>query len=231
LLFVMPQYFQDIGGAGPLGTGVRLLPMIAGMLAGTRLAPWVIKHTGVRPVIAAGFVLSAVSLALGATTHIHTGYGFAAIWIALLGSGLALALPAAMNAAIGALSAERSGSGSGLLQALRQVGGTIGVAVLGTVLNSGYRGQLATGRLPRGLSAAAHSGVAAGVQVARKLNDHNLLQLVRTAFVSGMDRTLIVCGVLALAGAVMALLFLPRRAAHLAPAIPKREESLHEPVG
>jgi MFS transporter, DHA2 family, multidrug resistance protein len=235
LLFVMPQYFQDIAGASPLGTGVRLLPMIAGMLAGTRLAPWIIKHTGTRPVIAAGFVLSAAALGLAATTHVHTGYGFAAVWITLLGAGLALALPAAMNAAIGALSAERSGSGSGLLQALRQVGGTIGVAILGTVLNTGYRGQLGTSRLPGSLSAAAHSsvtaGVAAGVQVARKLNDDTLVQAVRTAFVNGMDRTLIVCGILTVAGAVVALLFLPRRSPRLGPPVADREESVHEPVG
>ena len=83
------------------------------LLAGTRLAPGIIRRTGTPPVTAAGFVLSAAALGLAATTGVHTGYGFTAAWLTVLGAGLGLALPAAMNAAIGALSAERAGSGSG----------------------------------------------------------------------------------------------------------------------
>lgn len=135
LLFVMPQYFQDIGGSTPLETGVRLLPMIGGMALATRLGPMLVKRAGASAVIVGGLAVSAVALGLASTTDLSTGYGFTAIWITLLGAGIGLVLPASMSVAMGALSAERAGAGSGLLQALRQVGGTIGVAILGTVLS------------------------------------------------------------------------------------------------
>jgi MFS transporter, DHA2 family, multidrug resistance protein len=212
LLFAVPQFFQSVHGASPLGTGIRLLPMIGGILVGSQTGGRLVKRFGSRTVIAAGFALAAIALGAAATTRVSTGYGFAAAWIAILGLGIGLALPAAMGGALGALSAERAGAGSGLMQALRQVGGTVGVAILGTVLSSGYRGRLHTGQLPPALSRTTHDSVAAGIQVAGRLHDGTLAQAVRVAFVHGMDLTLIVSGALVLAGAVLALVFLPRRA-------------------
>ena len=149
----------------------------------------------------------ACALAFGATTTITSGTGFAAAWIAAFGLGLGLAMPQAMNAALSALSAERSGSGSALISAMRQVGATIGVAVLGTVLVSVYRAHL-----PAAAGTAIKSSVVAGVAVAHKLGSAALLDSVRHAFVQGMDAMLWVCGGIALASAILALLFLPRRA-------------------
>ena len=116
-----------------------------------------------------------------------------------------------MNAALSALSAERSGSGSALISAMRQVGATIGVAVLGTVLGSVYRAHLDVTGLPAAAAAAAKSSVVAGVAVAHALGSAALLDSVRTAFVQGMDTMLWVCGGIALASAILALMFLPRR--------------------
>jgi MFS transporter, DHA2 family, multidrug resistance protein len=117
-----------------------------------------------------------------------------------------------MNAALSALSAERSGSGSALISALRQVGATIGVAVLGTVLDSVYRGHLAVAALPSAVASAAKSSVVAGVAVAHELHSAALLGSARGAFVQGMDAMLWACGGIGLASAILALIFLPRRA-------------------
>jgi hypothetical protein len=125
-------------------------------------------------------------------------------------------MPTAMNAALSALSAERSGSGSALISAMRQVGATMGVAILGTVLNSVYRSHLAVPGLPAPAAAAARSSVVAGVKVAHAAGSPSLLLLVRTAFVHGLDTMLWVCGGIALASAVLALLFLPRGGGDLA---------------
>ena len=211
MLFAVPQYFQSVDGITPLGTGIRLLPMALGLVIGTQLGGPLAKLSGVGTVIAAGFALAAAGLALGATTGTGTGYGFAAGWIALLGLGVGIALPAALNAALGALPAERAGAGSGLMQTMRQVGGTIGVAVLGTVLSSGYRDRARTGHLPAALADAVHDSVAAAMAVAGRLHDTGLAQVVRAAFVHGMDLTLIVSGAVVAVGAVLAALFLPRR--------------------
>ena len=232
IFFVMPQYFQEVRGADALGSGLRLLPMIGGMvigmIGGTRLAspgkgtdgtartPW----ASAKLLVTIGFALMAAALAVGAGTTAGSGTGFAAAWFAVFGLGLGLAMPQAMNAAIGALSAERSGAGSALISALRQVGATIGVAILGTVLGSVYRGHLAVTGLPAAVADAAKSSVAAGVGVAHRLDSAPLLGSVRHAFVTGMDTMLWICAGIALLSAVLAVIFLPRRAEGSAGAVP-----------
>jgi DHA2 family multidrug resistance protein-like MFS transporter len=213
VLFTMPLYFQAILGADALGAGLRLLPLVGGLLVGAQAAGRISPRAGARATIAAGFALLAAGLLAGATTDVQAGYGFAAAWFTLVGLGMGFALPTAMDAAIGALSTERSGVGSGLIMALRALGGTIGVALLGTVLNAAYQSRLELGGLPPAAAAAARDSVAGGVTVARQLGSAPLLDSVRAAFVHGMGTMLWVCGGIAVAGLVLALAFLPRRAA------------------
>lgn len=220
VLFAMPQYFQAVIGADALGTGLRLLPVIGGLLVGAQLADRVAPRLGAARTVALGFGLLAAAMIAGATTQADSGYGFAAGWMTVVGAGLGFALPSAMDAAIGALSPERAGIGSAVLMAMRTVGGTIGVAVLGTVLGSAYRGAL------DGAPAAARESVAAGVQVADRLGSEDLLHSVQSAFVAGMDAMLWVCGGIAVVALVLALRFLPRRAAAADP-LAGAAESVH----
>jgi MFS transporter, DHA2 family, multidrug resistance protein len=224
IFFAIPQYFQEVRGLDAMGAGVRWLPMIGGMVVGmigsTRLAtPRKAADGSVRPplagakaLVAFGFAAMAAGLVFGAFTKTGSGTGFAAAWLTVAGLGLGLAMPQAMNAALSALSAERSGSGSALISALRQVGATIGVAILGTVLDSVYRGHLAVTGLPAATAALAKSSVVAGVAVAKALRSPALLASAHSAFVQGMDTMLWACGAIALASAILALVFLPRRA-------------------
>jgi MFS transporter, DHA2 family, multidrug resistance protein len=225
IFFAMPLYFQEVRGVNAMGSGLRLLPMIGGMvigmIGGTRLASPRKAADGqlrgapvasMKGLVTTGFAIMAVTLGFGATTTVSSGTGFAAAWFAVFGLGLGLAMPQAMNAALSALSAERSGSGSALISAMRQVGATIGVAVLGTVLNSVYRSHLNVTGLPAVVATAAKSSVVAGVAIAHQLGSAALLDSVRHAFVQGLDTMLWVCGGIALASAILALLFLPRRA-------------------
>jgi DHA2 family multidrug resistance protein-like MFS transporter len=224
ILFAMPQYFQEVRGVNAMGSGLRLLPMIGGMvigmIGGTRLASARRATEGkaarapmasVKLLVTVGFTVMALALAFGAMTKITSGTGFAAAWFAVFGLGLGTAMPQTMNAALSALSAERSGSGSALISALRQVGATIGVAVLGTVLNSVYRSHLIVTGLPAATAAAARNSVVAGVEVAHALRSVALLASARSSFVHGLDAMLWACGGIALVSAVLALLFLPRR--------------------
>jgi MFS transporter, DHA2 family, multidrug resistance protein len=166
----------------------------------------------VKGLVTAGFAIMAVALAFGATTRAASGTGFSGAWLGVSGLGLGVAMPQTMNAAIAALSAERSGSGSALISAMRQAGATIGVAVLGTVLGSVYRGHLSVTGLAAGAAAMAKGSVVAGVRVAHELGSAALLDSARSAFVQGVDTMLWVCGGIAIASAVLALIFLPRRA-------------------
>jgi MFS transporter, DHA2 family, multidrug resistance protein len=227
VLFAMPQYFQSVQGLSALGSGVRLLPMIGGMvvsmLAGTRLQsprrgdPAAGPIATPKALVTVGFALLAVGLLIGTRSSTGSGTGFVAVWFALAGLGLGLALPTTTNAALGALTAERSGSGSAVISALRQVGATIGVAVLGTVLSSGYRSHLALSGLSAAAASTARSGITSGVIVAQAAHSSALLSAVRAAFVHGLGAMLWICGGIALVSALLGLLFLPRRGATSAP--------------
>uniref|UniRef100_UPI0031FE3BA9 MFS transporter n=1 Tax=Amycolatopsis pretoriensis TaxID=218821 RepID=UPI0031FE3BA9 len=131
LLFVLPQLFQAVQGADALQTGVRLLPLIGGMLVSAKVAERLVAVVGVRVVVTAGFALLAGGLAWGSATSPSDGYGFTVAWASVIGLGTGCTLPPLMTMAMGALTEGRSGAGSALIQVLRQVGGTIGVAVLG----------------------------------------------------------------------------------------------------
>ncbi len=211
LLFTVPTYYQAIVGVDPLGAGVRLLPMVGGLVLGAALSDRLARPIGVKLTVAWGFVLLAVGLFMGALTTVNSGYGYAALWVTIMGAGLGFALPGAMNAALGALSAERSGVGSALIMALRQVGGTFGVAILGSVLSSAYHSGLNAAVVPVALAATVRDSVSEGVAVAHQIGSAALFETVRTAFVHGMDVMLAVCGGVAVAGIVLTLEFLPRR--------------------
>jgi MFS transporter, DHA2 family, multidrug resistance protein len=225
LFFTLPLYYQAVGGADSLGTGLRLLPVIGGLLAGARVSALLASRLSTRATVATGFTLIAAGLLAGAATRVGTGYGYTAGWIVVMGGGLGFALPAAMDAAMSALSPQRSGVGSALVMAMRQVGGTIGVAVLGTVVNSAYRSRLDLAGLPDQAAQAVRRGVSTGLSVADRLGSAPLRESVRAAFVHGMDAMLLACAGTAVAGVVLAVVFLPRRAAPVGPPPAGRPES------
>jgi EmrB/QacA subfamily drug resistance transporter len=235
LLFAMPQYFQAVMGQDPLGSGIRLLPLIGGLVIGAGLAT---RLQGARSrdhataetppaprlatnlVVAVGFAFMAVGLFLGATTKVGSGTGWAVFWFVICGFGLGFSLPATMNAALGALSTERAGTGAGLIMACRQVGATIGVALLGNILNSEYRDHVNVAHLPASVAQVVRKGVATGMEAARQLGDAVLARSVRSAFVTSLDVMLCVCAAIAVGAMALALFFLPRRHADAPTPVP-----------
>jgi EmrB/QacA subfamily drug resistance transporter len=209
LLFVLPSYLQTVLGHDAFGTGLRLLPMMGGLMAAARAGGPLARRYGPRPVISAGLAILAAAAFLGATTGAGDGYGPTAVWLAIAGAGFGLAIVPAMDNALGALPRDRAGSGSGLLQTLRQTGSAIGVAILGSVLAAAYRGRLTTHGLPDGAGHAARDSVVGAHAVAASLGDRALAASADAAYVHGMDLTLVVCGVAALAAAALVAAFLP----------------------
>jgi hypothetical protein len=100
---------------------------------------------------------------------------------------------------------------SGLMMSLRMVGGAVGVALLGALVNSSYRGALDVDGLPPAAAEAVRDGAATGVQAATQLGSAELLDSVRTAFVHGLDVMLVGATGIALLGLVLGVLFLPNR--------------------
>lgn len=139
--FVLPLYFQSVLGSDALGTGLRLMPMMAGLMVAARISDKLVTRTGPRTVITLGLAVLAVALLLGSRTDASDGYGLAAVWLTLLGFGMGLSLITAQATALLTLPPARAGVGSGLLQTFRQVGGAIGVALFGSLLADSYRGR------------------------------------------------------------------------------------------
>lgn len=172
--------------------------MIGGLLIATNFLEGLSDKLGVRPTLVIGYGLLAVGLAMGATTDVGTAYGFIAVWMAVVGLGVGLVLPTSMALAVGALTPERAGAGSALLSALRQASGTIGVAVLGTVVSMRYHSAL--GPLNHEPISA---GVGSGVAVAHSIGDNVMLAEVQSAFMSGMSLLMWVCAGICLAAIAM----------------------------
>jgi hypothetical protein len=209
VLFTAPQYFQAILGADAMGSGLRLLPLIGGLALGAGLADRVAARAGAKLTVALGFFLLAAGLAVGATTSLTSGTGFIAAWTPVVGLGMGLALATASTVALSALEAERAGVGSAVIQAVNKVGAPFAAAILGSVLNATYRSHLDLAGVPATAASTVRDSVFAGVGAARQLASASLLHGVRAAFVDGVDVMLWACAAIAVAGLVLALVFLP----------------------
>jgi MFS transporter, DHA2 family, multidrug resistance protein len=224
LLFAAPLYFQVVRGADAQGSGIRLLPLIAGMLLGGAFADRLVARLGAGTVAAVGLVVLAAGFALGATTTVATGDLQGAAWIALSGLGLGLVLPTTIDAALGAVPDESSGVSSGVLQAFRMVGGALGAAILGALINATYSDQLEHAVSPA-VARPAHESAVAGIDAASATHSTSLLDAVQAAFVGGMNLTLWVSAALIAASVVFAVAFRPRPAS--APLLAEPEASPH----
>ncbi|MEU1534533.1 MFS transporter [Streptomyces fagopyri] len=204
LMFVLPQYLQAVLGHDAFATGVRMLPMMGGLLIASRGAQPLLARFGARGVISGGLVTLAFAAVLGSRTTVDDGYGFTALWLSIAGLGFGFAVVPAMSAALGALPRDRAGSGSGLLMTVRQVGSAIGIALLGSLLASTYGDRLDTSGLPHAAAATAADSVVGAHVVAARLGDHALAASANASYVHGMDLVLLVSGIAALVTALLA---------------------------
>ncbi|MFI9600587.1 MFS transporter [Streptomyces sp. NPDC052043] len=209
LMFALPPYLQAVLGHDALGTGVRLLPMMGGLMIAAKGAQPVVARFGPRAVVAAGLVVLAFAALLGSRTTVDSGYGFTALWLSIAGIGFGFSVVPAMDGALAALPADRAGSGSGLMMTLRQVGGAVGIALLGSLLASAFRHRLDVTGLPGEVAHTAGKSVVAAHLVAEKSGSAHLAASANGAYVHAMGLVLLVCGVASLVAALLAAVFLP----------------------
>jgi DHA2 family multidrug resistance protein-like MFS transporter len=213
VLFTMPQYFQGVSGANAMGSGLRLLPLIGGLVLGAVPADRIARLVGAKIVVSLGFATLAAGLLMGAATAVSSSGGFVAAWMALAGAGMGLATATATSAALAELSEEQSGVGAAVLQAVNKTGGPLGIAVLGSVLSSAYIAHLALSGVPPAAATVVRESIFGAAVAARQLGSPALLGSARVAFVGGMDLALLVSGAVALAGGLLAAVYLPRTSA------------------
>jgi EmrB/QacA subfamily drug resistance transporter len=216
VIFTLPQYFQGITGVDPMGSGVRLLPLLGGLMLGALPSARLIRWVGVKLVMSLGFLILGITALWAASTVLGTAAGFTAAWMAVGGLGMGLVFAPAASAALAQIDAERSGVASGVLQALNKVGGPLGAAVFGSALSSVYQAHLPVSGLPGVAVAAMREGLTQGLAVARLARSPALTHGVQAAFVQGMDAAFLVSAGIAGFGLLLTLVFMPVRLPALA---------------
>jgi EmrB/QacA subfamily drug resistance transporter len=225
-IFLITQYFQFVRGYGPLSTGVRLLPVAlsvgAGSVAGTQLA----VRAGTKLVVTTGLVLMAGFYGwVAVTTSATLSYGIIAAQMVVYGLGMGLTSAPATESIMGAISRRKAGVGSAVNDSTRLIGGTLGVAVIGSVYASVYGSHLSAtmpAAVPGPVAEIAHRSIGAAYAAVGKIATlghpalgQALHDAATNAFLRGLTIGALVAGGVAAAGAILAARFLPAQPASL----------------
>jgi EmrB/QacA subfamily drug resistance transporter len=219
-IFLITQYFQFVRGYSALSAGVRLLPVAVSVAIGSIAGTQVAVRAGTKMVVTAGLVAMAGFYAwVAATMNATLSYDIIAAQMVVYGLGLGLTSAPATEAIMGAVSRKMAGVGSAVNDTTRLVGGTLGVAVLGSVYASVYGSRL-DATIPAGVpgqvAALAHQSIGAAYTASGAIAAQGhpalgqALHLASTnAFLHATIIGSLVAGGVAAAGAVLAVVFLP----------------------
>ena len=231
-LFLQTQFLQFDLGYSPLQAGLCILPLAAVLVVSAALSPIAARVIGVTFTVAAGLAAIAGGLwQISAVSGPATNYGEVVPGLLLIGLGAGLLLPTATNSVVGSVPQGDSGIGSASNAVALQVGGALGVAVIGSVMSTRYQDHITAalagrhvpipvlhtivGSLGGALAVAASTGGAAGALLA---------SAARAAFMSGLQVSLAVGAAVAAGGAVLVLALLPSRISRDSPAPSVRDD-------
>ena len=232
-LFVLTQFLQFDLGLSPLQAGLRILPMAAVLGVSAPLSPLLGRVIGLKFTVASGLAAVAGGLwQISAVSAVTTTYQDVVPGLLLVGLGAGLLLPTATNSVVGSVPQGDSGTGSASNAVALQVGGALGVAVIGSVLSTRYQdhmtralagrylpaatAQTILGSLGGALAVAARAGGATGALLAHA---------ARAAFMSGTEIALAVGAAVAVGGVVLVLARLPLRVSRDSPDLQRRTVS------
>ncbi|MFG2132671.1 MFS transporter [Streptomyces sp. NPDC048751] len=204
LLLVLTQYLQFVLGYSPVKAGLAFLPLAIAALIGNGMGVKLAAKIGNRFVILSGMLVMVACFALLTTVDAGSGFTVPAISLGLLGLGAGLAMPAAVGALMGTIPADKAGVGSALNDTIQQAGTALGIAILGSLLTSGYAAEM-----PADAPEAARQSIGGALAVAGR--DTDLVRAAREAFIDSMTATFTVSAIGVLAAAVLATLVMRDR--------------------
>lgn len=208
-------YTQSVRGYSPLESGLLMLPLAAAQMIFAPRARLLVDRFGNKATTTAGMLLIAATLAAFAGFEADTPIWLLEVVFFLMGTGMAHIMTPTSVVIMQALPREKAGSASALSNTFRQVGGALGIAVLGSVLATSYRGGIEDklGALPPGLRDTAGESIEATLGIAEKLGPRGdaLVTPAYDAFLHAMHVTALWGTGVALVGAVVVAVFLPGR--------------------
>ncbi|MFI6287798.1 DHA2 family efflux MFS transporter permease subunit [Streptomyces sp. NPDC051018] len=215
--FLGLQYLQEILGYSPLKAGFAIMPLAVGAMLFSPSAPKVARRFGMRPVVGLGMALIAAGLAIMAVLDSGSGYLPVLCGALLMGSGIAFAATPATEAIVTALPPGKQGVASALNDITRELGGVLGIAILGSVFNSTYRREAADAAegLPAPSSEAIRDSLVSALRIAGDLGGARGAELAegaRSAFTSGMADAVLGGFAVVVLGGAAAVWLMPRRA-------------------
>jgi EmrB/QacA subfamily drug resistance transporter len=215
--FLLTQYFQFVLGYTPLETGIRFLPIALCMMILSPLSARFVHRIGTKLVVGTGLMMVTAGLISWASLSASSSYWPDIIWRqALMASGMALTMAPATESIMGSLPLGKAGVGSAVNDTTRQVGGAMGVAVIGSVLASIYGSQVGDflhGKpVPSGTAEEIKQSLGKALQAGKVVP--NLSTTAIDAFIDGMHAGVLVAAGVAFLGAVIAFVWLPARASY-----------------
>jgi EmrB/QacA subfamily drug resistance transporter len=217
-MFLMTQYWQFVHGYSPLSAGVRMVPFAITMMVVAPLSARIVERAGTKRVVTTGLVT--VSGALVALSFISrtSSYGPVILLFCLMAAGMGMVMAPATESVMGSLPREKAGVGSAVNDTTRQMGGALGVAIIGSVTSSIYAASIAdAGRrfeLTGDALSEARSSLGAALQVAPSLGARadDFIVTVEDGFVRAFSSGLRLGAVVVAVAAVVAWRYLPARA-------------------
>ncbi len=218
--FLLTQYMQFVLGYTPLEAGVRLLPFAVVILVVSPLSARIVEKLGTKLTVATGLALVGTALVLMAQLQTGSSYGDLVWRMVLWAFGQALVMAPATESIMGSLPLAKAGVGSAVNDTTRQVGGALGVAIVGSVMSSTYGSKIVDffAGTPSAGSAAeqtAKDSLGGALAVAAKAPGalgQTLSTVAKSAFVDGMHVGFLVAAGVAIFGAIVAGVWLPARA-------------------
>jgi EmrB/QacA subfamily drug resistance transporter len=218
--FLLTQYMQFVLGYTPLEAGIRLLPFAGVILVVSPLSARIVEHLGTKVTVAAGLTIAGTGLALMTGLTTTSSYGDLVWRMVLMALGQGLVMAPATESIMGSLPLAKAGVGSAVNDTTRQIGGALGVAIVGSVMSSTYATKISdlfagTPSAGKPIEQVAKDSLGGALAIADKAPPAlgNLLSMTaKSAFVDGMHTGVLVAAGAAFLGAIVAAIWLPAHA-------------------
>jgi EmrB/QacA subfamily drug resistance transporter len=216
--FVVVQLFQLLFGYGPFESGLRMLPFIPVMIVMTTASPRLVERFGTRLVVSVGMTVTGVGVLLLSGLNAASTYGEVLVGMFVMAAGMGLTMTPMTDLIMSSVPRDKAGVGSAMNDTTRELGTTLGVAILGSILSSTYASHLgsAVGLLPPEVRSIASGSLGGALAVSQQIGGDTgarFADAAKSAWADGVHVSFVVGAVIVFVAAAISFAFLDRKAA------------------